>query len=65
MMSPEIQKRILSRKFVLSVLIQVCGTAALGLGGIDGEQWTQLSMVNLGGFTLGNACEHLAGRAPA
>lgn len=59
-MSADLVARMLSRKFILSLLVQVSATVLLAMGKIDGAQWSQLSMVNLGGFTLGNACEHFA-----
>lgn len=57
-MSEALMNRLVSRKFILSILVQVTSTALIGFGAIDGEQWTQLAMVVLGGFTLGNVWEH-------
>ena len=54
--------KMMSRKFILSILVQVSSTVLLALGAIDGDQWAQLTMVNLGGFTLGNSVEHMARR---
>lgn len=53
-------KRFLSRKFILTVLIEVGATIFVLTGALDVDQWMQLSKWILGIYAVGNAGEHIA-----
>lgn len=59
-MDREIFGKMMERKFLLSLFVQVTATAMVGFGKLSGEQWANISMFNLGGFTLGNISEQFA-----
>ena len=60
-MSEDIIKRMLSRKFILAVLLALISTALIGFGKIDGEQWANMAMVLYICFTIGNTVENFRG----
>lgn len=59
-MNAELLESLLERKFVLALVAQLASLALVGFAKLDGDQWTQLNMVILGSFTLGNISEHFA-----
>tara|TARA_R110002072_G_scaffold162798_3_gene315047 strand:+ start:1199 stop:1387 length:189 start_codon:yes stop_codon:yes gene_type:complete len=59
-MSTALIETLLERKFVLALVAQLSSLALVAFAKLDGEQWTQLNMVILGSFTLGNISEHFA-----
>lgn len=59
-MSASLLESLLERKFVLALVAQMASLVLVGMGKVDGAQWSQLNMVILGSFTLGNISEHFA-----
>lgn len=59
-----LEQKFRSRKWRLSLGIQLFSSAALILGMLDGNHYAQITMANIGSYNLANAAEHYSTRGP-
>lgn len=57
-MSAETKAKLLSRKFIMAVMIEVLATGLCMGGLLTGAEWVTISSLNAGAFGAGNVGEH-------
>lgn len=54
----ERRAKLLSRKFIMAMVIQVLATMLCACGLMTGAEWVTISSLNAGAFGAGNVGEH-------
>lgn len=51
-----------SRKFIVTILVEVLATSLALFGLISGDNWTTISLANVAAYNIGNVGEAFANR---